>query len=231
MKNKNNYNQKVLNFSYKNNYIYKDIFKSSCNEIAIEMIEKWPDWPSDNRIICIYGPAGSGKTHLSNIWMQKSKAITYNEINHLSLDNIYSINKPIIFENLSNNNNWPENLLFEFINDVRSSGNYLLITCSKNPLKLNWKLNDIISRFSSFTNIEIKLPNDDLIKKVLIKCFADRQLSLDKQYIDYISMRIERSYLAINKIVDIIDTLTLQYKQPVNYSLVKEAIIISDNNN
>ena len=75
------------------------------------------------------------------------------------------------------------------------------------------------------------MPNDDLIKKVLIKCFADRQLSLDKQYIDYISMRIERSYLAINKIVDIIDTLTLQYKQPVNYSLVKEAIIISDNNN
>ena len=95
MKNKKN-NQKVLNFSYKNNYIYKDIFKSSWNEIAIEMIEKWPDWPSDNRIICIYGPAGSGKTHLSNIWMQKSKAITYNEINHLSLDNIYSINKYLL---------------------------------------------------------------------------------------------------------------------------------------
>ena len=230
MKNKKNYNQKVLNFSYKNNYLYKDIFKNSCNEIAIEMIEKWPDWPSDNRIACIYGPSGSGKTHLSNIWMQKSKAIIYNEINHLSLDYIYSINKPVIFENLLNNNNWPEDLLFEFINEVRSSGNYLLITCPTNPLKLNWKLNDIISRFSSFTNIEIKLPNDDLIKKVLIKCFADRQLSLDKQYIDYISLRIERSYLAINKIVDIIDTLTLRYKQPINYSLLKEAIIISNNN-
>ena len=67
--------------------------------------------------------------------------------------------------------------------------------------------------------------------KVLIKCFADRQLSVDKQYIDYISMRIERSYLAINKIVSIIDTLTLQYKKPINYSLLKEAIIISNNSN
>ena len=57
------------------------------------------------------------------------------------------------------------------------------------------------------------------------------QLSIDKQYIDYIFIRLVMSYLAINKIVDIIDTLTLQYKQPVNYSLVKEAIIISDNNN
>ena len=120
--------------------------------------------------------------------------------------------------------------MFEFINEIRSSNNYLLITCSKNPLKLNWKLNDLISRVSSFTNIEIKLPNDDLIKKILIKCFADRQLSLDKQYIDYISIRIERSYLAINKVVNIIDSLTLQYKRPVNYSLLKEAIIISSNN-
>jgi chromosomal replication initiation ATPase DnaA len=231
MKNKNNYKQNILNFSYKNKNLYKDISINSCNEIAINLIEKWPDWPSDNRITCIYGPSGSGKTHLSNLWMQKANAVIHDRINHLSLEYIYSINKPIIFENLSNNKNWPEGLLFEFINEMRSSNNYLLITCSKNPSKLNWKLNDLISRVSSFTNIEIKLPNDDLIKKILIKCFADRQLSLDKQYIDYISMRIERSYLAINKIVDIIDTLTLQYKQPVNYSLLKEAIIIFDNNN
>ena len=230
MKNKNNYNQNILNFSYKNKNLYKDISINSCNEIAINLIEKWPDWPSDNRITCIYGPSGSGKTHLSNLWMQKANAVIHDKINHLSLEYIYSINKPIIFENLSNNKNWPEGLLFEFINEMRSSNNYLLITCSKNPSKLNWKLNDLISRVSSFTNIEIKLPNDDLIKKILNKCYADRQLSLDKQYIDYISMRIERSYLAINKIVDIIDTLTLQYKRPINFSLVKEAIIISNNN-
>ncbi len=229
MKNKNNYNQKILNFSYKNKNLYKYIFKNECNEFAINMIEKWPNWPSDNKITCIYGPSGSGKTHLSNLWKKKTNAIIHNKINHLSLDYIYSINKPVIFENLSNNKNWPEDLLFEFINEMRSSSNYLLITCSENPSKLNWKLHDLISRVSSFTNIEIKLPNDDLIKKILIKCFADRQLSIDKQYIDYISLRIERSYKAINKIVDIIDTLTLQYKVPINYSLLKEAIIIFDN--
>ena len=165
MKNKNNYNQKILNFSYKNKNLYKDIFKNSCNEIAINMIEKWPNWPSDNMITCIYGPSGSGKTHLSNLWKKKTNATIHNKINHLSLDYIYSINKPVIFENLSNNKNWPEDLLFEFINEMKSSSNYLLITCSKNPSKLNWKLHDLISRVSSFTNIESSAKLASLLSK------------------------------------------------------------------
>ena len=81
MKNKNNYKQNILNFSYKNKNLYKDISINSCNEIAINLIEKWPDWPSDNRITCIYGPSGSGKTHLSNLWMQKANAVIHDKIN------------------------------------------------------------------------------------------------------------------------------------------------------
>ena len=216
--------QEILIFNYKENYLYKDLYNNSCNEIAINLIESWPKWPVDNRITCIYGPSGSGKSHIANIWKEKVDAIIYERINHLTLGHIYSINHPLIFENLNNSLNWPEELLFEFFNEIKSSNNYLLITCNNNPLKLNWKLKDLISRISSFTSIEINLPDDELIKKILIKQFSDRQLSIDKQFIEYISQRIERSYLAINKVVDIIDQLTLKYKKPVNYSLIKEAL-------
>ena len=89
----------------------------------------------------------------------------------------------------------------------------LLITCNFDPLKLKWKTKDLISRFTSFTNIEIKLPDDYLIKKILTKQFADRQLSLDDEQIEFISKRIERSYLSIINIVNKIDTLALQYKK------------------
>ena len=224
MKKSDNSKQEILNFHYKENYLYKDLYKNSCNEIAINLIESWPKWPVDNRITCIYGPPGSGKSHIANIWKEKVDAIIYERINHLTLGHIYSIKHPLIFENLNNSLNWPEELLFEFFNEIKSSNNYLLITCNNNPLKLSWKLKDLISRISSFTNIEIKLPDDELIKKILIKQFSDRQLSLDEQFIEYILQRIERSYLAINNIVDIIDKLTLKYKKPVNYNLIKEAL-------
>ena len=201
----NNSKQEILNFHYKKNFLYKNLYKTPCNEIAVNLIESWPEWPVDNRITCIYGPPGSGKSHIANIWKEKVDAIVYEGIDHLTLDDVYSIKHPLIFENLNKNHNWPEELLFEFFNEIKSSNNYLLITCNDNPLKFNWKLKDLISRISSFTNVEIKLPNDELIKKILVKQFSDRQLSLDKQFIEYISQRIERSYIAINNVVNIID--------------------------
>ena len=226
MKNKFNFNQKTLKFVHENNYEEENLVKSSCNNIAINFIEKWPNWPSDNRIVCIFGATGSGKTHLARVWKKKSNAKILNKINHLTLNYIYENNTPLVFEDINSNIYWPENLLFEFINEIKLSKNYLLITCKGDPYKIKWNLKDLISRFSSFVNIEIKLPDDNLIKKILVKQFSDRQFSIEKKLIEYISFRIERSYLAINNIVNLIDELTLKYKKPVSLSIVKEALSI-----
>ena len=57
-----------------------------------------------------------------------------------------------------------------------------------------------------------------------MKQFADRQLSLDTEKIEYISKRIERSYSSIIKIVDRVDHLALQNKTAISKKLIKEAI-------
>ena len=180
--------QKILNFGYKDDYSFKNLYKSTCNKVAINYINEWPKTTINAKIFCVYGPSGSGKTHISKVWMEKS------------------------------------NVLFEFINEIKASGLSLLITCASDPLKLNWKTKDLISRFTSFTNIEIKLPDDFLIKKLLIKQFADRQLSLDCEQIEYISKRIERSYSSIIEIVDRIDNLALQHKKAISKHIINEAI-------
>ncbi len=216
--------QKTLNFGFKDNYSVKNLYKSSCNEIAINYINQWPKTSINNKIFCIYGPLGSGKTHISKVWRERSNAVIFNDISDLSLDYINRFDRNLIFEDIAPNKNWPENLLFEFINEIKSSSLSLLITCNSDPLKLKWKTKDLISRFSSFTNIEIKLPDDFLIKKLLIKQFADRQLSLDDEQIEFISKRIERSYSSIINIVDRVDTLALQYKKAVSKYIINEAI-------
>ena len=228
MKDKFNFNQKTLKFVHESNYEEENLVKSSCNNIAINFIEKWPNWSLDNRIVCIFGATGSGKTHIARVWKKKSNAKILNNISNLTLNNIYEINTPLVFEDINSNIYWPENLLFEFINEIKLSENYLLITCKGNPNKIKWNLKDLISRFSSFVNIEIKLPDDNLIKNILVKQFSDRQFSVEKKLIEYISFRIERSYLAINNIVNLIDELTLKYKKPVSLSIIKEALSILD---
>ena len=216
--------QKTLNFGHKDDYSVKNLYKSTCNEIAINFINEWPKTTINNNIFCIYGPSGSGKTHISKVWMEKSNAIIFNGISDLSFDYLSGFDRNLIFEDIALNKNWPENLLFEFINEIKSSRLSLLITCNSDPLKIKWKTKDLISRFTSFTNIEIKLPDDILIRKLLIKQFADRQLSLDSKQIEYISKRIERSYSSIVRIVDRVDNLALQHKKAISKNIIKEAI-------
>ncbi len=216
--------QKTLNFGHKDDYSVKNLYKSTCNEIAINFINEWPKTTINNNIFCIYGPSGSGKTHISKVWMEKSNAIIFNGISKLSFDYLSGFDRNLIFEDIALNKNWPENLLFEFINEIKSSRLSLLITCNSDPLKIKWKTKDLISRFTSFTNIEIKLPDDILIRKLLIKQFADRQLSLDSEQIEYISKRIERSYSSIIRIVDRVDNLALQQKKAISKNIIKEAI-------
>ena len=216
--------QKTLNFGHKDDYSVKNLYRSTCNEIAINFINEWPKTTINNNIFCIYGPSGSGKTHISKVWMEKSNAIIFNGISDLSFDYLSGFDRNLIFEDIALNKNWPENLLFEFINEIKSSRLSLLITCNSDPLKIKWKTKDLISRFTSFTNIEIKLPDDILIRKLLIKQFADRQLSLDSEQIEYISKRIERSYSSIIRIVDRVDNLALQHKKAISKNIIKEAI-------
>ena len=216
--------QKTLNFGHKDDHSVKNLYKSTCNEVAINFIYGWPETSINNNIFCIYGPTGSGKTHISKVWMEKSNAVIFKCLSDLSFDCFNNFDRNLIFEDVAPNKNWPENLLFEFINEIKSSNLSLLITCSSDPLKLKWKTKDLVSRFTSFTNIEIKLPDDFLIKKLLIKQFADRQLSLDNEQIEYISKRIERSYSSVIQIVDRIDNLALQQKKSISKNIIKEAI-------
>ena len=79
-------NQLVFKFPFKAKYYEQDFYVSSNNFAAYKLIESWPNWP--DKWLNIYGPKGSGKTHLSNILIKKIKftIVDANEIN----ENIFS---------------------------------------------------------------------------------------------------------------------------------------------
>ena len=53
--------------------------------------------------------------------------------------------------------------------------------------------------------MELGEPDDDLLRRVLVKLFADRQLAVDSAVVDYIVVRMERSLQAANALVDDLD--------------------------
>ena len=116
--------QLILKFPKKEVYQKEDFYVSSSNQEAYEFIDSWPKWVK--RIINIYGPVGSGKTHLASILRKKTSTL-YLNANQLN-DNTYFDFKPkeaLIIENLDDKIN--ENILFSLWNLVMQDNKYFII--------------------------------------------------------------------------------------------------------
>ena len=213
--------QLILKFPSNTNYSKEDFFVSSSNKEAYDFINSWPKWVK--RIINIFGPPGSGKTHITSIL--KSKTSVLETESNLLNDNIFfkfKTKEALIIKNL--NENISEKLFFSLWNTVIQDNKYLLIT-SINPISTyKLKLLDLKSRIRSCMSIGIKLPSDELISVILAKNFSDKQITVEKKHIDYIIKRIDRSYEKISQFISILDRYSLKKASPLNLKLIKEVL-------
>jgi len=213
--------QLILKFPTNKIYLKEDFYVSPSNEQAYNFIVSWPKWIK--RIVNIYGPTGSGKTHLGSIL--KNKTTTLDIDSNALNDKIFSkfkTKEALIIENLDNN--VAENLLFSLWNAALQDNKYLLITSKKPINSYKFKLADLNSRTNSCIAIGIKLPSDDLISVILSKNFSDRQIKVEKKYIDYIIKRIDRSYEKISQFILILDKYSLKKGTPFSLKLIKEVL-------
>ena len=214
--------QLIFNFPFKKTYLSQDFYVSKNNINAFNLIESWPQWPS--RFINIFGPIGCGKTHLANILSSKinsliisSKKIDENIINQ------FKTKECLIIDDFDNDID--ENLLYSIINLANQDNKYLIISSPISLKKFKIELKDLNSRFTSFIEVGIDLPTDDLVKVILTKNFSDKQITISKKNIDYILNNIDRSYEKINLFSSLIDNLSLEKAKPINLKLIKDVLI------
>ena len=161
-----------LIFKFPKYKIYKkeDFYVSSSNQEAYNFVNSWPKWI--RKIVNIFGPAGSGKTHIASIL--KNKTSTLEIMSNALNDKVFfkfKTKEALIIENL--NEKVSENLLFSLWNTVLQDNKYLLTTSTKPISTYKFKLLDLRSRVSSCMSIGIKLPSDELISVFLAKNFSD----------------------------------------------------------
>ena len=213
--------QLIFKFKTKKNYIKEDYYVTESNKQAFETINTWPKWIK--RVINVYGPSGSGKSHLTSIFSEKVpcyKISSKNLSNEIFLK--FKLKEALIIEDFDNQTS--EELLYSIFNMVEQDNKYMLIT-SKTPISLfNFKLKDLKSRARSSTIIEIKLPSDELIKVILAKNFSDKQIIIDKKLINYIIKTTDRSYEKISQFILNLDSYSLKKGKPISFKIVKEVI-------
>ena len=213
--------QLILKFPEHRAYKREDFYVSPSNQEAYDFINNWPKWIK--RIVNIFGPSGSGKSHLSSILKTKTKCleILANELN----ENIifeFKTKEVLIIENF--NEKIPEELLFSLWNIALQDNKYFLINSIKPISSYKFKLPDLTSRVKSSLNIGIKLPSDDLISAIIAKNFSDKQIMVEAKHIDYIIKRIDRSYEKISQFILTLDRYSLKKGSPFGLKLIKEVL-------
>ena len=214
--------QLIFNFPFKKTYLSQDFYVSKNNFNAFKLIESWPQWPG--RFINIFGPIGCGKTHLVNILSNKINGliISSQKIDE-NIINQFKTKECLIIDDFDNDID--ENLLYSIINLANQDNKYLIISSPISLKKFKIELKDLNSRFTSFIEVGIDLPTDDLVKVILTKNFSDKQITISKKNIDYILNNIDRSYEKINLFSSLIDNLSLEKAKPINLKLIKDVLI------
>jgi chromosomal replication initiation ATPase DnaA len=213
--------QLILKFPVHKIYKKEDFYVSPSNQTAYDFIDSWPKWIK--RIVNIFGPTGSGKSHLVSILEKKTSFLKVNskKINENTFLK-FKTKEALIIENLDEN--FSEKKLFTLWNIVLQDNKYFLITSKKPINSYKFKLKDLKSRINSSMVIGIDLPSDDLISVILAKNFSDKQIKVEKKHIDYIIKRIDRSYEKIAQFILTLDKYSLKKGSPFSLKLIKEVL-------
>ena len=184
-------NQLLLEFDHKIEFNEHDYYVSKSNFFAFNLIQNWPNW--EKKILNISGDKFSGKTHLAKIFQNKSRALylTKENINE-DIFKIIKLKETIIIDDFEIIEN--EKLLYSLFNLIYQDNKYLLILSNKSINEINFKLEDLNSRAKNCIFAKIENPEDDLIFAIILKCFSDRQIKLEKKIVEFIIIRIDRSY-------------------------------------
>jgi chromosomal replication initiation ATPase DnaA len=112
--------------------------------------------------------------------------------------------------------------LLHFFNAVKEAKTgYLLMTANDNPANIGIRLADLRSRLVAVYSIRINDADDEMMRQMLVKKFAERQLKVEMEVINYIVSRAERSFVALDKIVEKLDTEALKSKKNITIPFVK----------
>ena len=213
--------QQLINFQFDKNYKSDDFYVSKSNFFAFSLLDSWPKW--EKNILNIHGEKYSGKSHLSEIFVKKNKGIILkSKILQPNYEKDLRFHQNIILDDFEKEVD--ESKIFSLINFVDQNSKYLIINSLIPFNKMEFKLNDLISRAKNCLEAKIEKPDDELIKVLILKYLSDKQIKINDKLLEFASKRITRSYGKIFEFIYKIDEISLKKKKSIDHKIIKEVL-------
>ena len=207
--------QKFFNFQFTPKKDTQNYFVNQTNQKAYDLtiLHEF------NQNIMLFGPKKSGKSHLASLWGKKNNAIIYNN----NFSRIIDAKRNVVVDDFLGISS--EENLFHLINHCKLNNLKIYFTSSININTYNFKFKDLYSRLREFLYLEIKSPDDEMCKMLMIKLFSDKQIIIkNKEIFDFIFKRLSRTYFDIYIFIEKLDRLSLEKKRQLTIPLIKEII-------
>lgn len=208
----------------------EDFLVASSNADAVQWVERWPDWPGP--VLAIVAPEGAGKTHLAHVFQAQSGArlVGVDDLRSQRADGVLAGASALVLEDVEAflDADMAEELLHLY-NLAREEGVKILMTAARPPSRWTITLKDLSSRLKTAPVAEISPPDDALITALIVKQFADRQLSVDPDVLTYMLARMDRSFSAVRNLIRAIDAYAMAHKRAITIPLVRDAMGLLEN--
>ncbi len=211
--------QLALSLQHAESYAREDFLSGPGNEGPLRLIDSWPDWPAN--AIAVIGPEGSGKTHLAMIWAASAGArvISGHALGDVALPSALATGALVVEDAATRTD---DRVLFHLINLAREENASLLFTARSVPAAWPVAIPDLVSRLRALPVATLQPPDDAMLRAVMVKLAADRQLILDDSVVGYLATRIERSFAAARAAVIALDNEALRQGRPATRALAAE---------
>jgi chromosomal replication initiation ATPase DnaA len=217
--------QLALTLEHRERLTREDFLDGPSNAIALALVDSWPSWPA--RMLVLTGPEGSGKSHLAAIWAQAAGArlIAARALQEAAVP-VALATGALVVEDVTPGA-FDERSLFHLVNLAREQEAFVMLTARTPPPGWTFVIPDLGSRLKALPVVTIAPPDDALLRAVLVKLFADRQIAIDEGLIGYLAARIERSFAAARAVVARLDIEAMQRRRPLTRALAAEILQLS----
>jgi chromosomal replication initiation ATPase DnaA len=214
--------QLALALDHAESFAREDFLSGPSNAAALALIECWPEWPS--QAIILTGPEGSGKSHLAAIWSNAAGArlVAARALDQATVPATLATGA-LVIEDIAAGV-FDERALFHVLNLAREEEAFVLLTARMPPAAWRLAIRDLGSRLKALPVVSLAPPDDALLRAVLVKLFADRQIAVEESLISYVATRIERSLAAARTVVGRLDAEAMRRKRALTRALAAEIL-------
>ena len=181
-----------------------DNFVAGGNAEALSRVRELADGALRERIVYLWGAAGSGRTHLL-------RSATRSNASLVVVDDVQLLDPA------------SQQALFVAINEARDGGPGVLVAGDKPPAQLALR-EDLRTRLAWGLVYELVPLGDEDKARHLKAAAAARGLQLSDDIVGYLLTRLPRDMRSLQSIMEVLDQYSLMRKRPLTLPLVREAL-------